>query len=315
MCPNRVTRRAASLVEVLIVVAILAALIALLLPAVQTVRAAATRIQAANKLRQIALVMHEFADTHDGRLPGPLDATRNDRYAGMVYSSGPGPWSYGPLWHLWPLIPGEPADPIRWRQDVSAAKQPCCSREVFLSPADPTAGFVGHPDVGSTPCSFSANMWAFDRQPRLPAGLPDGTSSTLAYAERYAILPATEPDRPHNWSPHDAGQYHAEVTAPGVWLYGNYPRRPTFADRGNNDVVPVTGGTPPASRASKPGLTFLPRPAYREDKYFNHVLQSTYPTGLQVAFFDGSVRFLQAGIDEQAFWGMVTRDGGEVVQE
>lgn len=73
-----------TLVELLVVISIIALLIAILLPALASVRGTTQRITCGNNLRQQGLAVSIFAEDHDGRLPhfklaGPDDVDVLDR--------------------------------------------------------------------------------------------------------------------------------------------------------------------------------------------------------------------------------------------
>lgn len=311
-------RHGLSLIELLVAMAIVAVLIGLLLAAVQSVRRAATLAQSTNNMRQMALGLHQVADQMNGfagGLTNPKVANR-DVFNNLLDRN---PLQGTPHVVIIRMID---ATPITGRKATEGL------RPYLLSPGDPTdwqhyrkvsdsvTGVELYENGG--PTSYAFNMVAFTGPARIPADLQDGLSNTTAFAERYFVtykISALTPNMREDHLPasnlaYSCGGQAFDDFIPGV-LNNLGDRRPSFADAGWGDVVPVTTGNPPVTRPSVPGVTFQVQPKLREADM--RLPQTPFAAGLPVSLFDGSVRVLRPGIAPEVFWALVTPAGGETV--
>ncbi|MBX9582630.1 MAG: DUF1559 domain-containing protein [Gemmataceae bacterium] len=276
------------MLELIVVVAIVAVLIGLLLPAVQKVRDAAIRSQSANNVRQVLLAVHQFSSDHEGRPP-------------VLNGAGNGP---NPRVSLWIAILPYIEQGAVYRRVIPSddnPNPPVFPVKVFLSPADPS--WASQPHMGGY-ASYAANAHAFQPGFTLAGSYPDGTSNTIAFAEHYARCKQIH------------FEYGLRVDAGSMVV-----RRASFADGGTlfggenfGDVSPRTIGNPPTSGPdwdTYPKVaTFQAAPAPAD--CLGSVAQTPHRSGMITGVMDGSVRVTAPAISTATYWGAVTPAGGEV---
>jgi prepilin-type N-terminal cleavage/methylation domain-containing protein len=191
---TRPNRRAITMIELLVVLAILAFLAGLLLPAVQKVRGAAGRAQCANNLKQITLAIHNVADTYRGLLPPTIGV-----YPSPNQEIGPTNPHATLFFHILPYIEQQPAYQAAkgdvWKSGTVAQRIP-----TFVCPDDATAPAEGRYKGFLATSNYGANYLAFGRvSGRFPATFTDGTSNTFMFTERLQVCG----DTPCGWAYND----------------------------------------------------------------------------------------------------------------
>jgi prepilin-type N-terminal cleavage/methylation domain-containing protein/prepilin-type processing-associated H-X9-DG protein len=295
----RQRRRGFTLIELLVVIAIIAILIGLLLPAVQKVREAASRMSCLNNLKQMGLACHGYHDTNGAFPPGYV--------ATATYPSTTPGWGWGAY-----LLPHIEQDNLYRQIDFTVPVQNSSAIQsrigVYLCPSDtpPTGTFALTDSAYGTitlaaPSSYAATVGQDASEVDAPTGdgifyrnssvkiadITDGTSQTTmigdrAWVQTQGIWAGAPNNAVTRAGRRNAWQFATAAPQALILVHNNWINIQTDADGGLDDF------------------------------------SSNHPGGVNVLFADGSVRFIHNivadGSDHRDFWAMGTIAGGEVIQ-
>ncbi len=314
-----------TLVELLVVIAIIGVLVALLLPAVQSARESARRMQCSNNFKQLGIAAHNFHDV-EGRLP------YNTQYQGgwdWNYQQNQRSWSC--LARMLPYIEQSVLkEQLQILNTTNAATDtagktlgqnlPILSTLVktFFCPSDIAlqakadnirANLQGVTITLSNYKGVNGSNWCWgtfiNNGPASTLTIPgvadcdglqrgNGMFFRLDFMKKQRLASITDGTS----NTYMFGEDIPSISAHCTWPYSN-----------------GVGGTTavPPNWNKKPNNGGLYDP-YNDWPHL-YSFRSRHPGGLQFAFADGSVRFVRESIAAQTYRDLSTVDGGELAQE
>jgi len=338
-------RRAFTLIELLVAIAIIAVLIGLLLPAVQKVREAASRLKCTNNLKQLGIALHNFHDTQE-KLPYLTvpQTVVNSGSTDLIQG-----WSYHA--QLLPYIEQQPIDYSQkmflgmppWLNPVQVARVSqvipglLCPSD-SMKPIHPVGYFPGYYGpfnyvVCTGPgASNGQHILEDTNETRLDTGgafiparqvrltdVTDGTSNTMFMSE-WTLGTGVDVSAPP--SKLDVRTASAVYRVMGATLsdanclsWANLPG--PDSNPINNYRSGMTGGIWFETGYGSSYQGYLqpndPRPSCQVRRAWWYAARSRHSGGVNVVLGDGSVRFVTDAVLPATWRGLSTRNGSEVV--
>lgn len=338
------SRTGFSLIELLVVMFIIAVLLALLLPAVQSARSGARRLQCSSNLKQLGIAFHNYESSW-GCLPPPLLLRAGAR--NIPVAKG---WSTHA--RLLPFMEGGPLhDALNFSLSYEDGPNTTIAGTyvaIFSCPGDgnrPTqkglAAFAMFPTAASSNYAVSSGDWyvwggfglnanrsAFSpNQIRRLAEFTDGTSSTLLMSEvltqqyqltecgseLYMRYPA---DVPGTDVPADKRYLVQTESVCTPWLFGH-----ALWVAGGVDQTGFTTGLPPNTNlaSQSPAAQNIDIMSTREwmggPTYAAVVSRSRHSGGVNALLGDGSARFVKETVNNAVWRAMGTIRSGDMVND
>jgi prepilin-type N-terminal cleavage/methylation domain-containing protein/prepilin-type processing-associated H-X9-DG protein len=288
-------RPAFTMIELLVVIAIIAVLIALLLPAIQSIREMARRTQCANNLMQLGVALGNYASTHRVLPPGVVDFTRPVVNAPQGYH------------HSWvvQVLPFLEQRNVYQRFDFRSGVYTAANEtargtriQTFLCPSSPVAGtmcYVGcHHDV-EAPIDVDNHGVLYLNSHVAYDEITDGLANTI-------LLGEVRNGASLGW----ASGTRASLRNTGTRIN---ERDPTSAGPGG----PAFPGPYPPSQADNLATVQTMVNDGVLSIGFVGGFSSFHPSASNFLFCDGSVHLLNVSINEHVFHLLGNRADGEII--